>query len=220
MYSIVLVMALGSGADTPTMDLGPDYQETYRSITGHVAYRGRRHGCHGGCNGGCYGGGYGGCYGGGYGGCHGGYGGCYGGGYGGGCYGGYGRTMGCYGGGSGYSGGPAYGPAPGTRRQGEQIPPPKRSEEEETSSAPAPATIVVSLPADARLTFDGAATEARSALRTFLSPPLERGQAYYYTVRAETVRNGQTLSTTKQVVVRAGQESRVALEIPMSVARN
>ncbi|TMQ32020.1 MAG: TIGR03000 domain-containing protein [Planctomycetota bacterium] len=210
MYSIVLVMALGSGADTPTMDLGPDYQETYRSITGHVAYRGRRR--HG-CNGGCYGGGYGGCYGGGYGGgCHGGYGGCYGGGYGGGCHGGYG--------GYGYSGGPAYGPAPGTRRQGEQIPPPKRSGEEETSLTAAPATTVVSLPADARLTVDGAATESRSARRTFLSPPLERGQAYYYMLRAETVHNGQTLSTTKQVVVRAGQESRVALEIPMSVARN
>ena len=194
MYSIVLVMALGSGADTPTMDLGPDYQETYRSITGHVAYRGRRR--HG-CNGGCYGGGYGGCYGGGYGG---------------GCHGGYG--------GYGYSGGPAYGPAPGTRRQGEQIPPPKRSGEEETSLTAAPATTVVSLPADARLTVDGAATESRSARRTFLSPPLERGQAYYYMLRAETVHNGQTLSTTKQVVVRAGQESRVALEIPMSVARN
>src|SRR5438552_16029834 len=120
MYSIVLVMALGSGADTPTMDLGPDYQEAYRSIAGHVAYRGRRrHGCNGGCNGGCYGGGYGGCYGGGYGaGCHGGYGGCYGGGYGAGCHGGYGGCSGGY----GYSGGPAYGPAPGTRRQGEQIP--------------------------------------------------------------------------------------------------
>jgi uncharacterized protein (TIGR03000 family) len=203
MYSIVLVMALGSGADTPTMDLGPDYQETYRSITGHVEYRGRRRhgyngGCYGGCNGGCYGGGWGGCYGGG-------------------CYGGYG---GCYGGGYGYPGGPAYGPAPGTRRQGEQIPPPKKGGEEETSLAPAPAIIVVSLPADARLTFDGAATEARSALRTFVSPPLERGQTYYYMVRAETVRNGQTLGTTKRVVVRAGQESRVSLEIPMSVARN
>jgi uncharacterized protein (TIGR03000 family) len=218
MYSIVLVMALGSGADTPAMDLGPDYQETYRSITGHVEYRGRRrHGCNGG---GCYGG-YGGCYGGGWGGCYGGYGGCYGGGwggcYGGGCNGGYG---GCYGGGYGYPGGPGYGPPPGTRRQGEKIPPPKKGGEEETSLTPAPATIVVSLPADARLTFDGAATEARSALRTFLSPPLERGQTYYYMLRAETVRNGQTLSTSKRVVVRAGQESRVSLEVPMSVARN
>jgi uncharacterized protein (TIGR03000 family) len=217
-YSIVLVMALGSGADTPIMDLGPDYQETYRSITGHVAYRGRRHGCHGGCYGGCYGGGYGGCHGGGYGGC---YGGGYGGGYSCGCQGGYGMSMGCQGGGYSYTGGPAYGPAPAPRRQGEQIPPPKRSQEEETSLAPAPATIVVSLPADARLTVDGAATVARSALRTFQSPPLERGHAYYYILRAETVRNGQTLTATQQVVLRAGQESHVALEPSgTSVARN
>jgi uncharacterized protein (TIGR03000 family) len=58
MYSVVLMMAMTAGAETPDC--------------------GRRHGCHG-CNGGCYGGG---CYGGG---CYGG--GCYGGGCAG-CYGG------------------------------------------------------------------------------------------------------------------------------------
>jgi uncharacterized protein (TIGR03000 family) len=47
---------------------------------------------------------------------------------------------------------------------------------------------------------------------------LEPGKEYAYSLRAEIIRNGQTLVQTYQVVVRAGQETEVPIvfraEIP------
>jgi uncharacterized protein (TIGR03000 family) len=77
-----------------------------------------------------------------------------------------------------------------------------------------PATLVVTLPADAKLTIDDAATTSTSAIRVFTSPDLPRGKEFYYTVKADIVRNGQTITVKKQVLVRAGQETRVALKFP------
>ena len=79
----------------------------------------------------------------------------------------------------------------------------------------APATIVVSLPADAKLMVDGVATTATSASRTFATPVLSAGQTYHYTFIAEVVRDGQKLTATQPVTVRAGQTSQV--EIPASL---
>jgi uncharacterized protein (TIGR03000 family) len=70
----------------------------------------------------------------------------------------------------------------------------------------APATIIVSLPAEATLTIDGNATKSTSARRIFTSPALEMGQEYVYSLRAEIVRDGQTVAETQQVTVRAGAE--------------
>jgi uncharacterized protein (TIGR03000 family) len=168
------------------------------------------HGCHGG--GGCHG-----CYGGGCCGCHGGYGGCYGGctGYAVGCWGG----AGCYGGGGCYGG---YGgavmpgaPAPQTA----PAPMPKPPTPPTGTAAPKPpdvrlpgsATIVVSLPEGAKLMVDGAVTRSTAAVRTFTTPTLNAGQSYYYTLTAEIVREGQKLTTTKQVTVRANETSNVSL---------
>jgi len=44
----------------------------------------------------------------------------------------------------------------------------------------APATLVVSLPADARLIIDGEATTSTTARRTFVSPELAPGKTYSY----------------------------------------
>jgi uncharacterized protein (TIGR03000 family) len=82
------------------------------------------------------------------------------------------------------------------------------------AEAAAPATIIVSLPADAKLTIDGNATTSTTDRRVFVSPSLEPNQEYYYTVQAEL--NGQTKS--ERVTVRAGQEVNVKIEIPNSVA--
>jgi uncharacterized protein (TIGR03000 family) len=101
------------------------------------------------------------------------------------------------------------------------MPPEKKPEEVKppettgTQEAAAPAIIVVSLPADAKLTIDDAATRSTSANRRFVSPALERGQEYFYTLKAEIVRDGQTLTTNKRVAVRAGQETAVTLEFPV-----
>src|SRR5438445_558652 len=72
MYSLVLMMALGGGAETPAFH-GRDNGccGCYGNHGGDCYGGGRRHGRHGGCNGGGCWGGNGGCYGGGYG-CNGG----------------------------------------------------------------------------------------------------------------------------------------------------
>src|SRR5882762_6156140 len=47
------------------------------------------------------------------------------------------------------------------------------------------ATIVVTLPEDARLMFDGKATVSTGSRRLFITPPLERGRNFHYTLEAK-----------------------------------
>jgi uncharacterized protein (TIGR03000 family) len=77
--------------------------------------------------------------------------------------------------------------------------------------APAPATIIVSLPADASLLVDGAATTSTSTQRVFVSPELNPGRDYHYTLKAEWVRDGKSVAVSKEVAVRAGEETRVQI---------
>ncbi len=199
MYSMVLMAALTTGVSAPDCH--------------------RCGGCYGGC-GGCYG-----CYGG----CYGCFGGCYGwGGWGGcgGCWGGYSSwgcggcmgCMGCYGGGYGYGygggmyGAPTYpgavapGTGTGTPPKGEQLGNPTK--DKETMVAPTRAKLVVELPADAKLYIDDLPMKTPSGLRSFNTPTLEPGQAYYYMVRAEVIRDGKPITETRRVIVRAGQTIR------------
>jgi uncharacterized protein (TIGR03000 family) len=205
MYSIVLAMALSNGAATPAWHPGEDYLSGSRyGDYGHREYRHRRGGGCCGCSGG------GGCYGGG----------CWGGG---GCYGGRGYVSsggccGCYGGGGymmmghGCYGGVIMGEKPKKTEKIEK--PPKEDGKEDEVRLPAPATLIVSLPAEATLTVDGAATQSTSATRVFTSPELAPDKEFYYTLKADLVRNGEKVTTTKKVSVRAGQETRVTLEFP------
>jgi uncharacterized protein (TIGR03000 family) len=233
MYGVVLMMALSGGADMPAWNDAPGEHVAKYGDHGQKAYRcgGRRGGCHG-----CYGGGYGGyCGGWGYG--------CYGGGYGYGCcggygYGGYGYGSMPYAGGyygyspysgsvySGYAqyGTPMYsGGMPGDYGYGvradqagrryyddrnvEQLGAPR-------AGGPAPATIVVRLPADAKLTIDGSPTTSTDAVRTFISPPLQPGKEYQYTLKAEVMRDGKAVERTRDVTVRAGEPSEVTFDLP------
>jgi uncharacterized protein (TIGR03000 family) len=97
----------------------------------------------------------------------------------------------------------------------EKVPAPKPGGEKEVA-VPAPATIIVSLPAEAKLLIDDAATTSSSNLRVFASPSLEPGQDYYYTLKGELVSEGRTLTTSQRVKVRAGQETQVQLEFPVT----
>jgi uncharacterized protein (TIGR03000 family) len=92
--------------------------------------------------------------------------------------------------------------------------------EEEMGSlyGPAPATLVVSVPADARLTVDGTLTKTTSSLRRFTTPPLERGRLYYYNLAAEVQVDGRLETITQRVTVRAGEETRAALSAPVATA--
>jgi uncharacterized protein (TIGR03000 family) len=79
---------------------------------------------------------------------------------------------------------------------------------------PAPATIIVHLPADARLKFDDTPTVSTYDRRVFTSPPLPPGKTFHYTLTAELQRDGKTINTSRTVEVRAGEDSEVYLEFP------
>jgi uncharacterized protein (TIGR03000 family) len=175
--------------------------------------RGRRGGCGGG--GGRCGGGGGGCSTSYRGGCGGG--GCYtGGGYGGGC--GGGSCGGGYGGhiGGSYCGGGHHGV--GGFHQGHHGHADLGYGATMIASTAAPANLVVTLPAEARLTIDGHQTTSTSGERTFVTPNLPQGQEFHYTLTAEVMRDGQMQTITRRVTVRAGQETRVQLDVPAVVA--
>src|SRR5437660_8606136 len=176
MYSVVLMMAMTGSADTPD----------FRHRCGHcchgggpcgnfVGHCGHSHCGHGHCGhsrGHCHHREHR---------CQGGHGGCY-------------ASHGCHGhsyAGHGCCGGYVVpGPGPGPVGPGPG-PGPKKTE------LSAPATIVVSLPAEAKLTIDGNATRSTSARRVFTSPALEMGQEYVYSLRAEIIRDGEIVAETQ-----------------------
>ena len=204
MYSVVLMMALTSGGDVPAGLFnhgccGGCYGGSYGCCGGgHKHHRG--HGCCGGCYGySCCGGGHkhhrghgccGGCYG-----CSG---------YGYGCYGGFGGCMGCM----GCAGGMGTPIVPGTVVPTTPTTPPAKKTSLENG---APATLVVTVPADARLSIDGEATTSTSTERVFVSPALAFGREYHYSLQAEFQKNGKTVKVSKDVAITAGQETRVTL---------
>lgn len=194
MYTVVLMMAMTGNAETTTFggrrcngcNGGGCHGAVASSCHGGNGCHGRRmRGCNGGgCHGGCHGGGSG---------CHGGHGGCHG---------------GCH-----TSNGNGYVVVQPRRINGAE-------EQSETGPMPngqvrngtAPATIIINLPAEARLTVDGQATTSTSGRRVFMSPPLATGSEYFYTVNAEIMRNGQPVTVTRRVAVTAGRETTVTLD--------
>ena len=209
MYSVVLLAALTTGAETPSFGWRHGCHGWGGGCHGGYGWGGCCGGCYGGCRGcnGCYGGG---CYGGWgcYGGCRGyGWYGCYG------CYGGYWGCNGC----NGYVGSP-YNVRPATRPGGyaEPIPAPageKKSKEPKKDSQPKESTddqakLIIELPAEAKLFIDNKLMQSTSSRRVFATPTLEPGRKYYYELRAEVIRDGQPLSDTKRVIFQAGDEIR------------
>jgi len=222
MYSVVLLMALSGSADTPSLGWGCKGCCGYdcsgccgcNGCSGCCGYS-SCHGCCGGghkmfgghkCCGGCCGYDCSGCCG-----CCGGHHkGCCGGGFK--MFGGHKCCGGCHGC-SGCCGGCCGGSYGGEIHGGTVVVPhssvtmPKADAVAEVS---APATIVVSLPAAAKLSIDGNATTSSTERRTFVSPALEAGQEYYYTLKAEI--NGQVKE--ERVTVKAGQEVNIKIEFP------
>jgi uncharacterized protein (TIGR03000 family) len=205
MYSVVLMAALTTGAAGENCHWG----------CSHTCYGG---GNYGGCYGGCYGGygygsGYGGCYGGCYGGRYygGGYSGCYGGGYGGyACY-------GCYGGWSCYGSGVNYGPVvvpsgvpTGPGGTPEKLGEPKK--QDETSRA----KVMIDVPANAKLYIDNQPMSDKTGQRAFMTPPLQRGQTYFYDVKIVLTVDGREKAETQRVILRAGDVVAASFPTPQS----
>jgi uncharacterized protein (TIGR03000 family) len=199
MYSIVLMLAVSNNAAAPAWQKWDEISVAKRyGDSGHFQYRHRRggsYGSYGCCGGGCHGGYYGG--------------GCTGGHYGAGCTGGY------YG--SGCSGGSSYGrPISNGNGSAPQAMPKSDNgsyygQEGEQAQANDRATIIVHLPAEAKLMIDDEATKSTSELRTFVSPALEQGKEFHYTLKAEINRDGKMVTKTKTITVSRGKKTEVDL---------
>ncbi len=77
-----------------------------------------------------------------------------------------------------------------------------------------PATLIITVPADSKLTIDDRPTTQTSDTRTFVARNLNPGYTYYYQLKAEVVRDGQTQHLSKRVAVRPGEVTRVDLNPP------
>lgn len=91
-----------------------------------------------------------------------------------------------------------------------------------SAASPNAATVVVSLPANAKLTIDGTATTSTSDVRTFETPELVAGKTYAYTLEATFQQDGKSVVVSKKVKIEAGKTATVDLNsIPATgVARN
>jgi uncharacterized protein (TIGR03000 family) len=81
----------------------------------------------------------------------------------------------------------------------------------------APATIDVTLPADAQLTVDGQPTRSTSEHRLFITPALKAGKTFRYTFDAKFVRAGKTITIEQSVSIQAGRRTFVFLNLPGAV---
>jgi uncharacterized protein (TIGR03000 family) len=91
------------------------------------------------------------------------------------------------------------------------IPPKKVEDKKDVKPKDKAGTVSVTLPADAKLSFNGVAASGTGVARKFQTPPLEPGQSYQYELTAEVVRAGRTERATGTVIVRAGETATVAL---------
>jgi len=80
------------------------------------------------------------------------------------------------------------------------------------------ATIVVNVPAEAKVTIDGTETTSTSAVRYFESPSLTPGQTYSYTIEASYKKDGAPVKVSKQVSFSAGKTVRLDLTSGAQVA--
>jgi uncharacterized protein (TIGR03000 family) len=65
--------------------------------------------------------------------------------------------------------------------------------------------ITVRLPESAKLYINDTACPLTTGERAFYTPKLAVGKSYTYTLKAEVVRDGRSLTETREVVFRAGQ---------------
>jgi uncharacterized protein (TIGR03000 family) len=71
------------------------------------------------------------------------------------------------------------------------------------------AQLIIKAPTDVRILVNGKLTQRPAAEMTFRTPALQRGKAFRYEVQATASRQGQQVSQTKTVTVRAGELTQV-----------
>jgi uncharacterized protein (TIGR03000 family) len=137
--------------------------------------------------------------------------------YGGGRY----REYYSYGRGYGWANYPGPVPGPVYRHEYSSVLPPQRLRP--TAPPPAPpihphltsspggnvAYLAVQVPADAEVWLEGTKTRQSGASRLFVSPPLQAGGHYAYSVRARWTEDGRETEQTQEVVIRPGERASV-----------
>jgi uncharacterized protein (TIGR03000 family) len=76
------------------------------------------------------------------------------------------------------------------------------------------AHVTVNVPTGTQLWFDGSATTTTGSVRQFDTPSLTPGSRYGYEIRARWNENGQEVTQTQQVEVRAGAHVNVSFPVP------
>jgi uncharacterized protein (TIGR03000 family) len=97
--------------------------------------------------------------------------------------------------------------APAAPKPAEAAPPPK---EVPGDVKPGTAKLIIDVPENAKVFVDDQPLPTPAGKRSFNTPPLQRGVAYYYIFRAEVVVDGKTESESKRVIVRAGETAQLA----------
>jgi uncharacterized protein (TIGR03000 family) len=83
---------------------------------------------------------------------------------------------------------------------------------QEEQEATAPATIFATVPAGAQVWLDGTKTTQTGAVRSFVTPPLQRGKGFTYDVRVHWVAaDGTIIDLTRTVPVQAGRQTNIAI---------
>jgi uncharacterized protein (TIGR03000 family) len=70
-----------------------------------------------------------------------------------------------------------------------------------------PAIVTVNADRGTKLFVDDLAIPLGQSPRSFVTPALQPGRSYYYTLKAEMTRDGQAIVQTRKVFVEAGKEA-------------
>jgi len=109
----------------------------------------------------------------------------------------------------------AYVVQPASNGGAQQLSPPKPAGTEGSPQA----KVIIEAPANAKVYVDDKLTNSSGKTqRVFVTPRLEQGKDYYYMVKVEMEHEGQTVTETKKLIVRAGKESRLSFAAPTSTA--
>ncbi len=106
--------------------------------------------------------------------------------------------------------GPPFGPPAGL---GETASPPLAGLSE-TQTPSNQATVVATVPADAKLFADGALIPGTGPVRVFVTPPLDLGKDYFYELAIEVERGGKPVRNTVKATLQAGKTARVNIPEP------
>ncbi len=79
---------------------------------------------------------------------------------------------------------------------------------------PSSCQIGLRVPEDADVFIEGVKSKQTGAVREFVSPPLQPGLIYQYTVRARWKEKGKPVEQSQQVTVRSGSRTEMVFPVP------